>query len=414
MPAVFVRASRLAAFVVGAVLSAGCATTFDASSPAGAVQATNRFGFELYTNVKTEGENLICSPAGAAIAMSMASAGARGKTLVEMTKVLHIDPTQLARSHASFGSLLETLNARDGHEGVALRVADQLWGDENVDFEGDFLSLLRSHYRAPLERVDFVDASEEARITINRWGAAQTRDRIREILSKGAVDSRTRLVITNAVYFKGAWKHPFTPGATSEQSFRTVAGPTPVPMMAQRQTLRHASTAGVSLVELPYKGGLSMVVFLPDELDGLDALESRLSGSYDDWVSALTVKRVDLWLPRFRVTSRISLANALKTMGMPSAFDRSADFTGMAKRRANDEPIVIDSVLQRAFVEVDEVGTEAAAVTAAVVAEPTSARADEPERVVFRADHPFAYAIRDVKTGVVLFAGRVIDPRPAT
>jgi serpin B len=413
MPGVSDRVSRVVAFATATALSAACATTFDASSPAGAVQATNRFGFELYTNVKTERENLICSPAGAAIAMSMALAGARGKTLAEMTNVLHIDPTQLAKSHASFGRLLETLNARDGHEGVRLRVADQLWGDKNVNFESDFLSLLRSRYRAPLETVDFVDASEEARIAINRWGAEQTHDRIRDILSRGAVHSRTRLVITNAVYFKGAWKQKFAPEATREQPFRTVAGPMPRQLMAQHGTLRHASTAGVSLVELPYKGGLSMVVFLPDELDGLDALESRLSGSYDDWVSALTVKRVDLWLPRFRVMSRVSLGEALKAMGMPTAFDGRADFTGMAKRRSSDEPITIDNVFQQAFVEVDEVGTEAAAVTAVTTVEPSSARADEPERVVFRADRPFAWVIRDVKTGVVLFAGRVIDPATA-
>jgi serpin B len=413
MRGVLGKISRSVAFVAGTALSAGCATTFDASSPAGAVQATNRFGFELYTNIKTERANLICSPAGAAIAMSMASAGARGTTLAEMTKVLHVDPTQLAKSHASFGSLLETLNARDGQEGVRLRVADRLWGDENVDFEGDFLALLRGHYRAPLETVDFVDASEDARIAINRWGAEQTHGLIRDVVPSGAVHSKTRLVITNAVYFKGAWEHPFAPEATREEPFRAAAGPTPIQLMAQRKMLRHASTSGVSLVELPYKGGLSMVVFLSDELDGLEALERRLSENYDDWVSALTVKRVDLWLPRFRVTSRVSLGDALKTMGMPSAFDRSADFTGMARRRPNDEPIAIDNVFQQAFVEVDEVGTEAAAVTAVMIAEPTSARADEPERVVFRADHPFAYVIRDMKTGVVLFAGRVIDPATA-
>jgi serpin B len=220
-------------------------------------------------------------------------------------------------------------------------------------------------------------------------------------------------VITNAVYFKGAWVSQFVPEATSERPFQTVAGSTPIQMMAQYQTLRHASASGVSLVELPYKGGLSMVVFLPDEVDGLDAVESRLSGSYDDWVSALTVKRVDLWLPRFRVTSRLSLGDVLSTMGMSSAFGRGADFTGMAQRRPNDEPIAIDRVLQQAFIEVDEVGTEAAAVTALAMAEAVSAREDEPESVVFHADHPFAYVIRDMKTGVVLFAGRAIDPKTA-
>jgi serpin B len=344
------------------------------------------------------------------MAMAMAAAGARGETLAEMTKVLHLDPKNLAESHASFGSLLETLNARDGQQGVALRVADRLWGDEDVDFESDFLSLLDTHYKAPLQTMDFAGASEEARVAINRWGAAQTRDLIREVLPPGAVHERTRLVITNAVYFKGAWVNQFPPEATREQPFTTVAGPTPIPMMAQHRTLRHAGLGGVSLVELPYKGGLSMVVFLPDEVDGLEAVESRLSASYDDWVSALTVKRVDLWLPRWKVTSGLSLSHALETMGMTTAFGRDADFTGMAKRRPNDVPIAIDSVLQQAFVEVDEIGTEAAAVSAMAMAVPVSARLDEPERVVFHADHPFTYVIRDMTTGVVLFTGRVVEP----
>lgn len=153
-----------------------------------------------------------------------------------------------------------------------------------------------------------------------------------------------------------------------------------------------------------------MVVILPDDVDGLDAVESRLSSSYDDWLAAMTSKRVDLWLPRFRVTSRLSLGGALEAMGMTSAFGSRADFTGMAKRRPKDPPIAIDEVLQQAFVEVDEVGTEAAAVTAVMIAWMISAREPEPEPVVFHADHPFAYVIRDMKTGVVLFAGRVTDP----
>jgi serpin B len=409
MPAVVISTLRIAGFLAATALGTGCATTFDASSSAGAVRASNRFGFELYSHLKTERENLICSPAGASIAMAMATAGARGETLAEMTKVLHLEPEKLGESHASFGSLLEALNARDGQQGVALRVADRLWGDDDVDFESDFLSLLATHYRAPLETMDF-GAGEEARVAINRWGALQTRERIREILPPGAVHARTRLVITNAVYFKGAWLHQFAAEATRERPFRTVAGPTPAPMMAQHRTLRHASAGGVSLVELPYKGDLSMLVFLPDEVDGLEAVESRLSTSYDDWVSALTVKRVDLWLPRWKVTSRLSLGNALETMGMASAFGRSADFTGVAKRRPNEDPIAIDKVLQHAFVEVDEVGTEAAAVTAVSMVGVVSARPDEPERVVFHADHPFAYVIRDITTGVVLFAGRVTDP----
>jgi serpin B len=396
-----------------AVAAGGCASaTYDASSPAGAVRASNRFGFELYAEVKQKEENLICSPVGAAIALSMASAGARGKTLEEMTKVLHLEPKRLSESHASFGSLLDALNDRDGRDGVALEVADQLWGHDDIDFEDEFLSTLETQYRAGLERLDFEDDTEAARGTINAWAAAKTHGRIREIVSPGAVHEATRVVLTNAVYFKGAWVTQFQEGSTGERPFQTSEGARPVKMMAQRRQLRHAAASGVSLVELPYKGGLSMVVVLPDDVNGLDAVERRLVGSYDDWLASMTFKEVDLWLPRFRVTSSLSLGTSLAAMGMPTAFEKEADFTGMAKRRAGERPIVIDRVLQRAFIEVDEIGTEAAAVTAVAMAMDISLAGPEPERVVFHADHPFVYVIRDTETGAVLFAGRFVAPVP--
>jgi serpin B len=228
MRAASVRLFGEVAFLVVALLNAGCAATFDASSPAGAAQASNQFGFDLYTKVKEGQNNLVYSPAGASIALAMAAAGARGRTQLEMTKVLHLEPTKLAESHASFGSLLDALNARQARGGVELQVADQLWGDEHVDFESDFLSLLATRYRAPLERVNFVDASEEARSTINGWAAARTHGRIREVIPRGGVHGKTRLVLTNAVYFKGAWLEQFSPDATSEQPFETPTGAAPV------------------------------------------------------------------------------------------------------------------------------------------------------------------------------------------
>ena len=396
--------------LAGTVLLSGCAATFDATSPAGAAQASNRFGFDLYEKLKEEQRNFVCSPVGAAISLSMVSAGARGKTLEEITRVLHVDPLRMKESHASFGSLLKTLNARDGRSGVALRVADRLWGDRKVDFEGDFLSLLRTHYDAPLESVDFVGAAEDARVDINRWGAEQTRGLIPEILQPGVVDSWTRLVVTNAVYFKGAWVEQFTPEATRERPFFTETGQRSIATMALQQTLRHAKVGGASLVELPYKGGLAMVVILPDEPDELDAVERRLASSYDDWVKDLRSKLVDLWLPRWRDFSSHSLGTALMKLGMPTAFGERADFTAIAARKSGTPPIAIDKALQRAFIEVDEIGTEAAAVTAFEMAVAVSARPPPPKPVVFHADHPFAYVIRDRETGAVLFAGRVVEP----
>lgn len=411
MPSARPLERKLCSFVIAiSTLGTGCAATFDISSPAGAARASNRFGFELYEQVKAGQNNVVCSPAGAAIALSMASAGARGKTLEQMTNVLHVDATQAAASHASFGSLLATLNRRNGREGVALEVADRVWGDEGVDFESDFLSVQRTDYGAALETVDFGHEPEQARNEINEWGAARTHGRITELLPQGSVHAGTRVVLANAVYFKGAWAEPFSLGATSEQPFSSPVGDVPVKMMATTRMLKHADVSGASVVELPYKGGLSMVVMLPADPAGLDAMETRLVGSYDDWVRALRFKRVDLWLPRFSDTSKLSLGHALEAMGMGTAFGQHADFTGMAERKPGDPPLVIDQALQQAFIEVDEVGTEAAAATAMAITMDIMSARPEPEHVVFRADHPFAYVIRDVETGVVLFAGRVVEP----
>jgi serpin B len=401
---------RFSALVALVAFASGCAATFDASSPAGAARASNRFGFDLYAKVAEENDNLLCSPASASIALAMAAAGARGKTLEEMAQVLHIDQEKLDAAHASFGSLLAELNGRNGQAGLELRVADQLWGHDDVDFESDFVALLRDRYRAPLELMDFVDGTEAARSKINRWAAEQTRGRIQDILPQGAVHRETRLVITNAVYFKGAWVSQFTPDFTRSRPFRTAEGEVTAEMMAQLSTFRHAKVSGASVVELPYKGRLAMVVILPDEPDGLDETERRLAASYDDWLAALSMKRVDLWLPRWKYTSTLSLGPMLKSMGMNTAFDTRADFTGIAPRKRNDPPIGIDQVLQKTFIEVDEVGTEAAAVTAVTMTHKSVSAHPEPEPEVFHADHPFVYVLRDTVTGVVLFAGRVLDP----
>jgi serpin B len=401
---------RFSALVALVAFANGCSATFDASSPAGAASASNRFGFDLYAKVAEEHDNLLCSPASASIALAMAAAGARGKTLEEMAQVLHLDREKLDASHASFGSLLAELNGQNGQAGLELRVADQLWGQDDVDFESDFVALLRDRYRAPLELVDFVDGTEAARSKINGWAAEQTRGRIRDIIPPGAVHLKTRLVITNAVYFKGAWVRQFPPESTGSKPFRTAEGEVAAEMMAQLSTFRHAKVSGASLVELPYKGRLAMVVILPDEVDGLDETERRLASSYDDWLDALSPKRVDLRLPRWKYASSLSLGPILKSMGMKTAFDARADFTGIAPRKRDDPPIGIDQVLQKAFIEVDEVGTEAAAVTAVTMIHVIVSGPPPPEPEVFHADHPFVYVLRDTVTGVVLFAGRVLDP----
>jgi len=398
----------LAALALSPLVALDCASglwgrkAIDASTPEGATAASNAFGFDLYARIKQDGGNLICSPFSAAVALNMASAGARGETRDQMLSVLHVDRQHAAETHASFGGLLGLLNARDTTDGVELHVADRLWGQSGVAFKPDFLALLRDSYGAPLETVDFAHAAEAARTTINRWVSAQTRDRIPEILQENDVGGTTRLVLTNAVYFKGKWDKPFVKGYTTPRRFTGVSGPVHVPMMAQEESFAYARDGDVQVIELTYGGDLSMVVVLPDGAADLPTVERKLARHAADWLAALRPTLVDLWLPRWTSRSRLPLTPPLMDAGMSLAFTSGADFSG-----TSDEPLFIDEVVQEAFIEVNETGTEAAAATAIMESAVSDEESPRVVPKIFHADHPFLYLIRDRKTGAVLFLGRV-------
>jgi serpin B len=247
---------------------------------------------------------------------------------------------------------------------------------------------------------------------INNWVEKQTRGTIKEMLSPGCLSSLTRLVLANAVYFKGAWESPFRKDSTKEETFHLSATETArVPLMWQEDTFRYLANDTLQALELPYAGGkLSMVVLLPTKVDGLPALEKALSKeNLKTWLAPMPAQKVEVYLPRFRMTHTLSLADMLARMGMPDAFDQDrADFRGISA----GEPLYISLVLHRAFVEVKENGTEASATTAVVMdlamAPPPGITVRPP---VFRADHPFLFLIRENHTGSILFMGRVTDPR---
>jgi serpin B len=383
-------------------------TASSASTAADAANASNRFGFDLYGRLpkvdpsQPRGFNLIMSPASAEIALDMAATGARGETLTQMETVLHL--RGLADAHAAFGSLLATINGRDGTEGMALHTAKRLWGQEGLPFESSFLCLLSQRYGAPLGRVDFVGATEAARLAINAWAATETHDRIQNVIPPGALTSDYRLVLASAVYFKGRWQAEFEPRATTTGQFATKSGPVEAKMMAQAHWFRYGHVDHEQVLELPYRGGLSMVVVLPDATDGLSGIEGRMRESYDRWLSSLKSAYVDLQLPRWKIESFMDLGAPLSAMGMSRAFSRVADFSGMT----TSERLSIGFVIQKAFVETNERGTEAAAVT--VIGMAYSSGIVPPPSVPFHADHPFLYFIRDPATGLVLFIGRVVDP----
>jgi serpin B len=322
-----------------------------------------------------------------------------------MLRALHVDPAKSADSHASFGKLLLALNRGGGsNDGVILTVADRLWGQKDLAFNEEFLALLRDRYHAPLEPVDFVGAPQAALAAINNWASTQTHGRIPQILGGDAVGPSTRLILTNAVYFLGNWVKPFHPDTTREGDFTGVKGPVKVKIMHQKDTFAHAREGDAQIVELPYKGNLSMLVVLPDTAAGLPAVEKRMGEKYDAWVAALRPKEVELELPRWTFTSDLSLVKPLGQLGMRRAFHGDADFLGIAAGGG----LAINEVIQKAFIEVNETGTEAAAVTALGVYS-LALGPPPPQPVIFHADHPFLYFIRDTTTGAILFIGRVVD-----
>ncbi len=395
----------------------------DARSAEGAATASNRLGFDLYDRLRDEAggapDNLIFSPASAEVALAMASAGARGETLDEMAGVLYAD--RLGEAHASFGNLLRSLNGRDGQDGLTIHLADRLWGQTGLVFRPEFLSIMSDQHSAPLALVDYVRASEAARIAINTWAAEETHDRIHDLPAPGSVSSDMRLVLANAVYFKGAWRFPFETFATADEDFKTASAKTKVRMMRQLGWFDYADVGGAHVIELPYRGGFTMVVVLPDGVEGLASVERRVNGEYEAWIAKMKKREVDLKLPQWKTTSTFELADALEHLGMKRAFG-GADFSGMSA-----SPLAIAKVIQKAFVESNERGTEAAAVTAVgfqeedsdgertCVRDPRSGIEHDspppPPPAVFHADHPFLYFIRDPSTGVVLFIGRETAPR---
>lgn len=371
--------------------------------------SVNKLGFDLYGRLSQQEGNLFFSPASISSALAMTYAGAAGGTEKEMATVLHFAEMGLARKpfHEAFGTLTSLLNSSNERGGYVLDTANRLWGQRSYKFQPEFLALTREQYGAELQTVDFAQ-SEAARREINQWVEKQTRDKIVDLIPGGVLNQYMRLVLTNAIYFNGAWEHEFAKKATKDEAFYLAGGAEiESPMMHQQEDFRYAAIDGGQAVELPYVGReISMIVLLPHRRDGLPALEKSLSAKkVADWSGSLRQREVNLALPKFKLTSQFQLSSELKALGMTTAFSDRADFSRMAV----GEPLRISEVLHKAFVDVNEQGTEAAAATAVMIEATAAPVRQEP--VEFRADHPFVFLLRDNRTGAILFLGRVVDPR---
>ncbi len=370
----------------------------------GVSAGNNQFALDLFKNIAAaqKDSNIFFSPVSISTALAMAYAGSHGETQKQMAGVLHFDGSQdeVARSFHSFMASL----SQPANNAYQLRVANALWAQEGAHFRPEFVSMMHTYYAGDFRSVDFA-ATEEALATINSWVAEKTAGKIPKLLHQGDISALTRLVLTNAVYFKGDWIEPFRESATEPAPFTTGNGQKKkVPMMHRTGYLGYAQVGDLQVLELPYRGDqLSMLVLLP-RVDATNPW-ANFSGEKLQQVRArMHGTRVEVFLPKFKVDERRSLEDTLPRMGMRDAFDaRSADFSGITDK----EEWYISKVIHQAVVEVNEKGTEAAAATAVVA---TAAAMQPSEPAVFRADHPFVYMIIHKPSDSILFMGRLSDP----
>jgi serpin B len=365
----------------------------------------NRFALELYERLRANPGNMFFSPYSLSTALAMTYEGAKGETAKQMASVLHLNlPPD--RRHAGFSELTQTIQRPPVANAYELVVANALWGQEGLAFKPAFLQTLKSTYGAGLRTLDF-RSTEHARTVINDWVESQTRQKIKSLLAPGVLEPTTNLVLTNAIYFKGAWTKPFPKFATKDDDFHTsLTDKVRVPMMHQVGEFSYFDAGNFTALEIPYQGdALSMVILLPKSVDGLAELERSLSL---EWLHKLASKRVDIQLPRFTLEKFVAMDKVLPAMGMRDAFvPKQADFSGMDGRRE----LYITAVIHKAFVDVNEEGTEAAAATAVVAGVRSAAKTRPVPVVPFLVDHPFVFLIHDKRSESILFLGRVTNPR---
>ena len=386
------------------------------------VAGNSDFAFDLYRELVAPGNdtsesNLFYSPHSISIALAMAYAGATGQTREQMSQTLNFALPQ-DRLHPAFNTLdlaLEANSAGTANENFRLNVANSVWGQADHGFLVEFLDVLAESYGEKVREVDFKRDPESARNLINDWVAEETEDRITDLTPPDAIDRYTRLVLANAIYFNAAWRFPFDEMATHPRPFLRLDGrESEVSMMQQQATFAYAAGEGYQAVQLPYEGGeVAMTIFVPDagRFSGFeDSLDATM---LTDTLATLERRLVRLTMPTFETESAFSLSDTLAQMGMPNAFDdMKAEFAaidGLSCLARDDQCLLISDVLHKAFVSVDESGTEAAAATAVIIGTTRAVRPDvDPIDLVI--DRPFVFTIQHRSTGAVLFVGRVVGP----
>jgi len=364
------------------------------------VSGNNQFALDFYLELKDEEENIFFSPYSISVAMAMTYEGARDQTAYEMQSVMHFPENNETR-RSGFAGLYNRINKQD--KKYTLNTANALWAHHDYDFLEEYFDLIERYYMGTTTNLDFVNEPQKSRETINNWVEEKTNDKIKDLIPENFINELTRLVLTNAIYFKGDWVLQFDEKRTKEQNFRVDSETTvKVQMMSiKEEDFNYYETAEVQVLELPYDGeDLSMLILLPKE-DSLDSLDTSLTlENLTKWRDNLQEREMDIYIPKFKFETKYFMKDTLTEMGMPTAFiPGEADLSGMD----GTQNLFIDFVIHQGYIEVNEKGTEAAAATAVGV----SLTCAPPS---FVADHPFIFLIQDRETGNILFFGRVVDP----
>jgi serine protease inhibitor len=369
------------------------------------VRGNTWFALDLYRRLRDAQGNLFLSPYSISTALAVAYAGARGETERQMAQALHFTLDQ-ERLHPAWAALQEELNAVAAGQDILLNVANALWPQAGCPLLEEYVALTQAHYGVPVTSLDYRDP-QAACHAINGWVDEKTGHKIRELMQADDVNELTRLVLANAIYFKGNWASQFDRALTRDAPFWvTPADQLGVPTMFQKRPFRYAENEHAQILELPYAGeDLSMIVLLPRQRDGLAGLEDALDvETLETWTGHLRPQEVVVILPRFKLESQFRLDAALMSMGVVDAFD--IDKANLAGIDGRDDWLYISAVIHKAFIDVNEEGSEAAAATAGVM----SLLSVGPPLPAFRADHPFVFLMRDKRTGSILFLGRMVNP----
>lgn len=367
------------------------------------VHGNNAFAVDLYQQLQKSDGNLFFSPFNISTALAMTYAGARAETESQMARTLHFDETGDGL-HAAFADLQAKLIEVES-AGVILKTANSLWPLSGYAFLDSYLDLVKKHYGVIVTPLDYKNDPEKGRNVINQWVEDRTEMKIRNLIPRGLLDALTRLVLTNAIYFKGNWADRFDPRLTKRSDFWAPQGKVYASMMSRTHDYNYAETGSLQILELPYAGKTSsMFILLPQERDGLAVLEGQLTlACIEESIEKLRQEQVFVTVPRLKIETAFQLNEALIGLGMPNAFNSNkANFAGMD---GNENWLYIGCVLHKAFIEANEEGTEAAAATAVVMRSKGLSKTLE-----VRADHPFIFLIRENQTGSILFMGRLLKP----